>query len=92
MESVTGSWADTPREELTSEPRSMIDSPSSSDAELVSDSSPSSCIKPLAIIISGGGLVLSGMLAFIRSLGPVSVTDDGDSSGSSMLLSPVMVL
>ncbi len=74
----------TPRDEF------IKASPSSSDAEFASDSS-SSSVKPLAII-SGGGLVLSGMLTFMRSLGPVSVSEDGDSSGNSMLLSPVMVL
>ena len=70
---------------------SIIDSPSSSDAEFPSDSSSDSFIYPRAII-SAGGLVFSGILTFIRSLGPISVDEDGDSNGSSILLSPVSVL
>src|SRR5688572_17267903 len=68
----------------------LSDSPSASDAD-AAESSSSSCVKPRASI-SAGGRVLSGTCTLIRSRGPVSLAEVGDSRGSSMLRSPVIIL
>ena len=75
---------------LTNELIELIrrDSPSSSDAEVASESSST---KPRANS-SGGGRVFSGMFICILSRGPLSFSEVGDSRGNSELLSPVMVL